>query len=197
MLGLKFNLWYGRSSLFPEDPKPAQYLSEYEQLFYHYLSVMIPSLVSLPKVRYKVLPIGIHETTLLEVQNVYSYNPVRLNLFNGFVRGAKALAYAGCKTIFLNGSYVTSKEIPGDFDACWDPEGIEIRRLDPVFLELDPPRDKQKAKFYGEFLHTRLIETSTEMNFVEFFQRLPYNENLKGILRIDTTEDPWLRGPLQ
>ena len=38
----------------------------------------------------------------------------------GLRAALESLKSAGCRTVYLNGSFVTSKEAPNDFDACWD-----------------------------------------------------------------------------
>ena len=39
------------------------------------------------------------------------------------------LKAAGCRTIYINGSFVTTKAEPGDFDACWDKDDVDIDYL--------------------------------------------------------------------
>ena len=36
--------------------------------------------------------------------------------------------------VYVDGSFVTEKETPGDFDACWEMDGIDPIKLDPIFL---------------------------------------------------------------
>ena len=56
---------------------------------------------------------------------------------------------AGCRTVYLNGSFVTSKTFPNDYDACWEEAGVDPAALDPVLLTFDPGRATQKAKYMG------------------------------------------------
>lgn len=63
---------------------------------------MIPKLVYHPDQISKVLPIGIHNSTLHEVEQVYSTNLARARLYEGLVSGAKALARTGCKNLYLD-----------------------------------------------------------------------------------------------
>ena len=48
--------------------------------------------------------------------------------------------------MYLDGSFVTAKEFPSDFDGCWDPDGVDGAKLDPVLLVYDNLRAAQKAK---------------------------------------------------
>lgn len=158
---------------------------------------MIPKLVSHPEVIFKVLPKGIHDSTLHEVKQVYSTNPIRTRLYEGFVEGAKALASAGCKNLYLNGSYVSSKLNPGDFDACWDPVGVDIRFLDQIFLDLRYGTHIQKEHFQGEFFPSTVVESGSNLRFIDFFQTINSSKLRKGIIRIDTQNDPLLRSSYQ
>ena len=49
-----------------------------------------------------------------------------------------------------NGSFVTTKEQPGDLDGCWEVDGVDPDKLDPVLLEFVNRRTAQKAKYHGE-----------------------------------------------
>jgi len=46
-----------------------------------------------------------------------------------------ALTKAGCRRVYLDGSFVTSKPEPGDYDACWDIAGVDVEVPDSVFLD--------------------------------------------------------------
>jgi hypothetical protein len=87
-----------------------------------------------------VLPPGIHDATMEEIERRLATNDVRRDLFDGFRRGVEALRRGGCQIVFLDGSFVTGKERPGDFDACWDPSGVDHRKLDPVLLDFSQRR---------------------------------------------------------
>lgn len=60
------------------------------------------------------------------------------------------LADAGCRTAYLDGSFVSAKEVPGDFDVCWDVTGVDPDLLDPVFFDFSASRRAQKMRFGGE-----------------------------------------------
>lgn len=67
------------------------------------------------------------------------------------------LKVAGCWTVYLDGSFVTSKEIPNDCDVCWDETGVDPEALDPVLLTFDPGKMTQKAKYMGELFPASII----------------------------------------
>ncbi len=59
---------------------------------------------------------------------------------DGLAKAVELLVAAGCGRLWLNGSFVTAKEEPADFDACWDPDGVDLDVLDPIFTELGEGR---------------------------------------------------------
>ncbi len=144
---------------------------------------MIPALVDIGGL-WNGLPPGIHVATMAEIKQYFATSPMRMVQYEGFVAAAHALREAGCKTIFLNGSFVSDKPHPGDYDACWDPVGVDASKLDPVFLDFSELRKKQKEKFGGEFFPSSASADGIR-TFVEFFQIDKYTGRPKGILRID------------
>jgi hypothetical protein len=96
-----------------------------------------------------------------------------------------ALRQAGCGVVYLDGSFVGSKPDPGDFDGCWDIEGVVVERLDPVLLEFSRDRAAQKAKFRGELFPAQLPEGRSGRRFLEFFQIDRDTGAAKGIVAID------------
>lgn len=142
-----------------------------------------------------VLPPGIYPATFKEVSAAFATNAVRRELFDGLLLGAAALAYAGCRLIYLDGSYVTAKPMPGDYDACWEPAGVEREKLDAVFFDHSNKRAAQKAKFGGEYLP--VVRDSEGHSFIDLFQREKFTGGTKGILSIPLTAIPYLQGGSQ
>ena len=146
---------------------------------------MIPKSVDI-KGLWNVLPPGIHDATMEEIERRFATSDVRRELFEGFRRGVEALRRAGCKVVFLDGSFVTDKERPGDFDACWDPSGMDHRKLDPVLLDFSHKRRRQKAVYGGEFFPSS-AKADGIRTFVEFFQTDRHTGKPKGIIRVQLT----------
>ena len=143
---------------------------------------MIPDLVDIGAA-WKVLPSGIHDATLLDVKDRFATNIKRAELFEGLARGCQNLESAKCAVVYLDGSYVTEKINPGDFDVCWDPVGVDIVKLDPVFLDLDHPRRRQKFKYGGEFFPSSAPADASQP-FLLYFQKDRETGKEKGIVRI-------------
>lgn len=104
-------------------------------------------------------------------------------LFNGLRRACNALRKAGCKVIYLDGSYITEKEIPGDFDVCWDPKNVDTKKLDPVFLVFSDQRKDQKLKYGGEFFPSSAMANGSHI-FIDYFQIDKETGLKKGIIRV-------------
>jgi hypothetical protein len=169
------------SALFPAElDKPA---------LQHYCCNMIPALVGIPGSPWSVLPPGVHAATLAEVERTFTYNPRRRALFAGLVLAASHLSLVGCRRMLLDGSYVSAKPVPGDYDACWDPDGVNFEKLDAVFDDFDNGRANQKARFGGEFFPSTVIETASGAAFADFFQIDRFTGMKKGILSIALATD--------
>jgi hypothetical protein len=76
----------------------------------------------------------------------------RRRLGRGLYRALNNLRNAGCRSAIIDGSFVSSKIDPLDYDAAFDPDGVNPRLLDPVLLRYDDNRRAMKAKFLGEIL---------------------------------------------
>jgi hypothetical protein len=155
--------------------------------------LMIPDFVTLVGSPWPVLPPGEHLTTLDEVEARYAINRHRRMLFEGLVVASLNLRFAGCPGIYLDGSYVTAKPRPGDYDACWDPAGVDKTKLDPLFRQFSNGRAAQKAAFLGEFFPSSFTETASGLTFVEFFKKDRFSGGDKGILAIPLTDDLLLK----
>lgn len=130
------------------------------------------------------LPPGTHAATWRELEDRFAFNPWRRRLLAGFREACKILRQAGCRLVYLDGSFVTAKQHPGDFDACWDVRFVDENALDPVFWEFSDGRAAQKRRFLGEFFPAQLPEGATGRAFVEFFQVNKSTGAAKGILAI-------------
>ena len=128
---------------------------------------------------------GIHWATWSEVIERFGVTPWRSQLLSGLRSALDALRNAGCQTVYLDGSLVTNKLVPGDFDACWEEEGVDWDALDPVLLTFDPGRATQKAKFGGELFPASAESTPGGRAFFEFFQTDKETGQQKGIIALD------------
>ena len=95
------------------------------------------------------------------------------------------LERAGCWRAYIDGSFVTSKEYPNDFDACWEEDGVDPHLLDPVLLTFDAGRATQKGRYMGELFPASIVADDDGFSFLDFFQRDREEGEPKGIIAID------------
>jgi hypothetical protein len=131
------------------------------------------------------LPPGIHPATWDEIVERYATNERREQLMDGLRAAIESLCTAGCARVYLDGSFVTEKELPGDFDACWESSAVDPGLLDPVLLDFSDRRAAQKAKYGGELFPAEAAAEPGGMRFVDYFQRDRVTGEAKGIIAID------------
>jgi hypothetical protein len=131
------------------------------------------------------LPPGEHEATWEEVVRRFGRNAQRQRLLRGLRAALDALACAGCRRVWLNGSFVTAKETPQDFDLCWDPSSVEPHLLDPVLLDLGNKRAVQHAAFGGAVWPADLVVESGNTILTDFQRDDKNDDRPKGIVVID------------
>ena len=132
------------------------------------------------------LPSGVHICEWEEFKERFGYNGRRRLLISGLEMAMQDLQAAGCRVIYVNGSFTTIKSDPGDFDACYDSETV-----DNDYLRVNAPRlfnhhDRagQKARYKGEIFPSNQPVGNYGDNSFEFFQT-DRRRNKKGIIAID------------
>jgi hypothetical protein len=132
------------------------------------------------------LPEGEHVASWEEVVERFGWNARRRRLLDGLADAIALLEGVGCRRVWLNGSFVTAKEEPGDFDACWDPDDVDLDQLDPIFFEFADGRAAQKQRFGGEFF-PNVVEADSGLVFAQFFQN-ERDTGRKGIVVLHLKE---------
>lgn len=131
------------------------------------------------------LPPGIHPASWDEVMTRYAINTRRRELLDGLLDALRSLKSAGCRIVYLDGSFVTAKEMPGDFDACWEIAGVDAGRLDRELLGFSDGRAAQKARYGGELFPAETAAEPAGTTFLHYFQRDRDTGQPKGIIAID------------
>ena len=132
-----------------------------------------------------LLPPGVHWATWEEIVGRFGGNGRREELLAGLRAALENLRDAGCRTAYINGSFVTTKDAPGDYDACWEEQDVDPDLLDPVLLNFDRGRESQKAKYLGELFPASTPAIENGLSFLEFFQTDKESGGRKGIIAID------------
>ncbi|MEN6522854.1 MAG: hypothetical protein ABFD14_03930 [Anaerolineaceae bacterium] len=143
---------------------------------------MIPEAINIGA-SWKVLPQGVFDANLEEIESRFATNQIRRHLMKGLCKACKALRKAGCKVVYVDGSFVSEKTFPGDYDVCWDPTGVDVKKLDLVFLDFSNGRKKQKLKYFGEFFPSSANADGSH-TYLQFFRIEKETGLEKGIVRI-------------
>jgi hypothetical protein len=129
------------------------------------------------------LPLGVHDATWGEVAPRFSCNGHRTRLVGGLLAALQNLADAGCRSVLLDGSFVSGKQLPEDYDGAWDTLGVEPHRLDPVLLDFSNGRAAMKSKYLGELFPATFLAAPGVL-YRDFFMR-DRNGAPKGVVNID------------
>jgi hypothetical protein len=136
------------------------------------------------------LPPGVHATTWALFVARFGITDHRRRLISGLKRALDSLKGAGCLRAFIDGSFVTDNGHPRDYDACWDPVGVNAALLDPVLLNFDNERLLQKIVFFGELFPSHWPANAAGQRFLEFFQTDKCTGCYKGIILLKVQELP-------
>lgn len=119
-----------------------------------------------------------------ELALAFAWNGRRRMLLTGLMAAMDNLRWAGCRTVVIDGSFVTSKEYPSDWDAAFDPVGIIVKRLDPILMRHDDGRRAMNAKYLGDmFPWTARATGEAEPLYKQFFQK-DRDGRSKGIVEV-------------
>ena len=135
------------------------------------------------------LPPGVHFCDdWEEFKERFGYTPKRTQMILSMEDAIASLKAAGCRTFYINGSFVTSKLDPRDFDCCWDRDDTDIdylRKTAPIILKFHDSA-AQKNKYKGEIYPSEQSVNESTIS-IEFFQR-DRDQNRKGIIAINLLE---------
>ncbi|MDP4006388.1 hypothetical protein [Methylobacterium sp. NEAU K] len=134
------------------------------------------------------LPQGEHPADWDELTTRFAWNAHRRYLLSGLQRLAAALRDEGCVLFLIDGSFVTQKEFPGDFDACCDYTGLSPIAL--MRLRLMGSKEIMKAEYLGEvYAYEESVPSAPRYTFREFFRR-DLDEIPKGLVRLNLESVP-------
>ena len=130
---------------------------------------------------------GIHKYSMHEVERMFAYNDIRDKHFEGFMKWARELKEAGCKTVYLDGSFITRRKDPHDFDACWEPFVPKTRPKAQSLLDESIDGNLARKKEFGGDIFPRF--TAKYGDRVEKWQYDERTRRVKGIIEIDLRGD--------
>ena len=131
------------------------------------------------------LPPGIHDCTLHELEERFTFNLKRKILFEGLIRLIHKLGSIHCKVVYIDGSFVSSKQLPSDVDVCF--ECAEEHWEFAILMIGDFWKDQEKfQKEFGcnIFPSNLFTDGGGKLYYLDFFQRIKNTDIPKGILKI-------------
>jgi len=133
------------------------------------------------------LPPGTHSVTWQEFVDRYGWNDKRVNLLDGMRSLFGELKkQGGGDEVYVGGSFVTTKELPNDFDATWDVSGPQLGELGKKAAILSD-RTLQ-AKTYGGQLMAN-YPNSPDGGILSWLQRSRTGTEI-GVVKLDLSTLP-------
>jgi hypothetical protein len=136
------------------------------------------------------LPPGIYLVTIDEFKERFVYGNRRNEIFLGLLRLISDLKEIGCNVIYVDGSFVSSKERPGDVDICWElvdnPDFLLFaENKHPILFMMQGKRLEQQNKYCADIFPANIIELSSGLLFLDYFQKIKHTNEPKGIIKIE------------
>jgi hypothetical protein len=134
------------------------------------------------------LPPGFHASDWDAFVKRFGTNGHRRRLLAGMKQMLLSLKSVGCMKVLIDGSFVTDKDFPNDFDGCWERTGmslIDLQQHDPILLDFTNGRRAQKLRYGGEMFPADAAEGITGRTFIDFFSKDKSTANAKGLVEID------------
>ncbi len=123
-----------------------------------------------------------YKVSWVELVNRFGINEHRRYLLEGMEAALYNLKSAGCEFVYIDGSFVTAKEEPVDWDGCWQLKEVNTQQVDLAIINADRFPDKMKQKYRGDLLvHVPMLPGG---DFLSFFQK-DRDGVAKGIIVID------------
>ena len=131
------------------------------------------------------LPPGIIEATFEEICDRFGNTDHRKWLIDGLKIALGDLSDAGCKLVYIDGSFVTAKNEPGDYDMCWSIDSVNPDRLNSTLLDFSPKgRAEMKSRYRGDLFPAEIPEGASGKLFLDFFQTDKETGAAKGIIAL-------------
>lgn len=143
------------------------------------------SCLSVPPLVGGKLPPGEHPVSWPDLVAIFGQRSVKRKLVaEGLRKFALALRAAGGRWLFVDGSFATSRERPGDWDGCFLSTGLDWQAVDPRLNDIKTHRDAIKADYKCDVFPAEETNGFLGPPFRDFFQQ-DRAGNPKGILVLD------------
>jgi hypothetical protein len=129
---------------------------------------------------------GIHEMDIKTFKEEFGSNVHRSFLISGLEKATMAFRSFKVPFLYVDGSFVSKKRIPSDYDVCYEMPPKDLSKLFlfyPVFRTFRNNRRAQKEIFYGEFFPATFIAAPPKEMYLDFFQH-DKDGNSKGVVKL-------------
>lgn len=131
------------------------------------------------------LPEGIHNADWNEFEERFKFSFRRRKILKSILLFSKMIKKAGAKNIYVDGSFVTSKMHPSDWDGCFCSCEIDFSAVDPLLLDINKNRDKIQKIYMCDIFPDNCLEGNSGMLFLDFFQQKKGSFTKKGIVLLN------------
>lgn len=129
---------------------------------------------------------GIQEMDWQSFVDEFGFNDHRKKLITGLELALSHLKACGCKAVYIDGSFVSRKEKPADYDVCYDISGMSMAYLKaryPKLVDFSKGRINQKINYGGEFFPATELASPPKEIYLDFFQK-DRDGNAKGVVKL-------------
>lgn len=129
----------------------------------------------------------LHKTvtlTLVEFEEQFGTTALRKQKIRNATRYFEIFSSCGCTTVYIGGSFVSTKKNPADIDVCFDVTNIDDEKLKKLFPEFFGPNRINKLGEIRRELKCHLF--IFDQDNTRFFEFLQYDRegNPKGLVKI-------------
>lgn len=130
---------------------------------------------------------GIYETSFTEIEKRLGFSKKRQKLLAGMKNLIAYCKLLQCDILYIDGSFVSSKIYPSDYDACWDTTATDreavLRAVEQSSLNSDS--ETQKEDFGGEIYPAfTKAPFNHGLTILDYFQTVKDRDEKKGIIKL-------------
>ena len=130
---------------------------------------------------------GSHPVTWEEFVMEFGYNARRMDLIHGLEQLICDLADCGCTAIYIDGSFVTKKRNPADFDACWkhNEADVDLHKLKTKYPEIFTGSISAQKLIYKGEVRNAFDFADYDDCYLHYFQKDKGDKSPKGIIQLN------------
>jgi len=129
------------------------------------------------------------ELTLVEFEQHFVYNALRKEIFKNAIRFLKIFGSCGCTSVYIGGSFVSTKKNPGDIDLCFDFTDVDREKFNKEFPEFFGQNRYNKLGEICRDLKCHIFTFKREKTDMLKFLNYDRDDNYKGLVIISLKKD--------